>query len=205
LGRQPVVVGVRLASAATMPQSYITVREGGPSSTLTLGADVRSVAHECRSATLAFLRGSGWGKRELAGWLVTRYQPLCSMAKTVRRDEAPASEAPPSSRLDARHNIALPEVIREAKRRTLAAIEAALAAETRVGVEELDSVARVRDLLGEQGWVPVDHRRMRLSDRVVSLVTAHRLTLPSEFGESWVGLRELLEEVAVDDAWNASA
>jgi hypothetical protein len=199
------VVGVRLASPRAMPQSYIAVREGGPSLTLPLGVEVRSVALDCHSAALAFLRGSGWGKREIAGWLVSRYQPLCSLVAPVRRDEAPPSDRPPSSRLETRHHIALPEVVREAKRRALVAIEDALAVETSVSVEELDSVARVRDLFGAQGWVPVDHRRMRLSDRLVSLVTAHRLTVPSEFAESWVGLRELLEEVEVDEAWNASA
>jgi hypothetical protein len=107
-----------------------------------------------------------------------------------------------SSRLDAK---ALPDVIREAKKRSLAAIQAALALETSISVEALDNVARVQDLLGEQGWVPLDRPRMRLSDRVVSLVTAHRLTLPAEFADSWSHLGELLEEVEVDEAWNASA
>jgi hypothetical protein len=188
-----------------MPQSYVTLIGGGPSRVLPLGVEVRSVALECRTAALAFLRGSEWGKRQLATWLVTRYRPVASLAAQAGQDydQAPPS-VPPSSRLDATGG-ALAGVIREAKQRTLSSIEAALAIETSIAVEELDNVARVQDLMGVRGWVPLDRPRMRLSERVVSLVTAHRLTFPSEFAESWSHVRELSEEVAVDEAWNVSA
>jgi hypothetical protein len=188
-----------------MPQSYVTLRGGAPALVLPLGVEVRSVALECRSAALALLRGSAWGKRELATWLVSRYRPLASFAKAGAGagEDAPLSAPVASSRGGASVG-ALAGVILEAKQRTLGAIQAAVALETSIPVEELENVARVQDLLGERGWVPVDRPRMRLADRVVSLVTAHRLTLPSEFGGSWADLKQLLEEVEVDEAWNVA-
>ena len=185
-----------------MPQSYVTLRGGGPALVLPLGVEVRSVALECRSAALALLRGSAWDKRQLATWLVSRYRPLASFAKPEAGEEGPVS-APAASSGGANVG-ALPGVIREARQRTLDAIQAALALETCIPVEQLGNVARVQDLLGERGWVPVDRPRMRLSDRVVSLVTAHRLTLPSEFGEAWAHVHALREEVEVDEAWNVA-
>lgn len=43
-------------------------------------------ADACRRAARELLEGRGWGKRELAGWLSTRYAPLVASAPRRRGD-----------------------------------------------------------------------------------------------------------------------
>jgi hypothetical protein len=173
---------------------------------LPLGVEVDRVARECGAATLAFLRGTGWGKRELAFWLIGRYEPLASYVQ-AGDDGAPSAGAlgPPSESDLSR----LPALVRHARRQTLKLLRTAL-----LHGEHLDfavaavghgHVAPAEDTLGRQGWVPVARPRMSLVDRVGSLVTAQRLTRPGEFGADWGALGELLEEIEVDELWSASA
>ncbi len=198
-----------------MPESFVTVHEGGPVPMLPLGVRVRSVALDCRSATVTFLRGSGWGKRELAGWLLGRYRPIAALVPGAERDCTGRSEdrkrsrarSPIPSDLPTLCPLSLLALIDGAKRGTVAAVRAALEANpTDFAVEAIQhgNVLRVEDFLGEEGWVPVDRPRMRLTERLISLVTAHRLTDPEDFEESWAGLQELQEELAVDEAWYAT-
>jgi hypothetical protein len=200
---------VRLATPFDVPQSYVTVRGGDPVAMLPLGLSTREVATECRSATIAFLRGSGWGKRELAAWLVGRYRPLCALARG-HAEPRPATGRPAGL---AKCDASLPLVLRAARRSVVASIHAALVSEgwgdpglvdpsLREGMAA-GHVLPVEDHLGEPGWVPADRPRMRLADRVASLALAHRLTAPGEFVESWAGLSELADEVRLDDAWTA--
>ena len=185
-----------------MPQSYVTIRGGPPALALPLGLAVSAVAFECRTATINFLRGSGWGRPEIVAWIVGRYRPV-----TLRPERGADNDRPaPSSRADWS---GLPAVIAEARRETLRALRTALtpAAELDFAVAGIEGghVVRVVDTFGAEGWAPVDRPRIRLADRVVSLVAAHRLTCPDAFEAAWEGFDGLLEEVEVDELWTATA
>jgi hypothetical protein len=189
-----------------MPPSHVTISvDRHPAVILPLGARVDLLAADCGFAASTFVRGSGWGKRELAAWLVGRYGPIALLARTAHGVEL-ADRAPPSEHADFS---GLPALIAGARRRALTALRAALTPDGDLGfaVEGIQRghVVRVSDTLGQDGWLPVDMPRMHLSDRVVSLVTAQRLTSQEAFDVAWAPFDDLLEEVEVDELWNATA
>jgi len=192
-----------------MPRSFVSVRSGVPALMLPLGVEIRAVAREGSSAALALLRGSGWGKRELAAWLVGRYRPLVAFAAHAPLDDTQEFDPAPPSLGKTVEPAALADVLRDAKGRALRVIETALRPDDRFDAAwaalERSCVVPAEDCMGEPGFLPVDRRRMRLGHRVVSLLLSHRLTSPDEFESTWSALPSLREELDVDERWTRTA
>ena len=128
-------------------------------------------ADECRSIGLAFLEGAqlGWGKRELAAWLVGPYQ-----AVSVRLAATGASCGSSQARSDA---VATP-VTESAVLELLGLVRIAVASaisELRGGDTSCVTHAIREKLItsahDERGmvWIPTDRPRLRLEARVLSL------------------------------------
>lgn len=140
---------------------------------LRLVHDVESApaaARACREAGVAFVRGttSGWGRSDLAKWLVCHYAPsvvACGDAGPRRACGITVVDEPTIERvvLDARAKVL----------RTLSVLTVRDRATTiaRTFIARGDVVA-VRDDSGGVAYAPVDQPRMTLTDRVISLFVA---------------------------------
>jgi hypothetical protein len=138
-----------------------------------------------REAATEFIRGTtlGWGRRDLASWLVCHYSP-CLVTDDVRTrgQSCFASLSRASTRLDEE---SVERVILDARSsvlRLLAALasssQAAAAARNAIGSGFV--IAR-RDSQGDLRWAPVGRQRMRLADRVGSLFIADALANPRDY------------------------
>ena len=144
------------------------------------GLVIAQVADACRYGALAYLNGvlAEWGKRELGAWLCGTYAGLTR--------HSIAWPAPPEVTGLARvlPTYAVNRVMREAhdevldRLRTLRNPEGA-------AMFVFDSlgglVERCEDAHGDAGWLPIASARMRLADRVLSLVAADHLTRPEDY------------------------
>jgi hypothetical protein len=140
---------------------------------LRLVHDVESApatARACREAGIAFVRGttSGWGRSDLASWLVCHYAPSvipCGDAGPRRACGITVVDEPTIERvvLEARAKVlrTLSELTVRDRATTLA----------RTFIARGDVLA-VRDSTGGVAHAPVDRPRMALADRVVSLFVA---------------------------------
>jgi hypothetical protein len=148
-----------------------------------------TLADSCRYAALAFLNGTigGWGKKELGAWLAGPYADVTRRSPTPS-ELPPASVGPRSTRelapyavcrvMREAHDEAV-EVLRElAERRdqdgrgvsfAFGAVDT-LVEHTFDG--SLDSVA---------SWVPLAPARMRLADRLLSLLAVDYLSRPEDY------------------------
>lgn len=129
-----------------------------------------SVAQSCRAAGVAFVRGttSGWGRSDLARWLVSHYAPAviaCGDVGPRRACGITVVDEPTIERvvLDARARVlrTLSELTVKDRATTLA----------RTFIVRGEVLA-VRDGLGYVAHAAVDRQRMSLADRVVSLFVA---------------------------------
>ena len=150
--------------------------------TLLPGIRVADVAYACRSAALAFAWSAhnGWGRRDLARWLVGPYAQAVAATRTLPGSGVRAAvvrcaidEDTIEGLLAATHA----EII-EMLRGIWSWKNDAAAARARVG-EGL--VAGIVDEAFELGFAPVDNVRMRLVERVRSLFVADYLTCPSDY------------------------
>jgi len=141
------------------------------------------VSAACRQAGLAFTEGvsAGWGKRDLAGWLLGPY------AAAVRHAAAPFRPRFAGPRDLREERLSL--VMEAARFRTLAMLEAlALPSAQSPFIDE--AVARglitpAEDELGTSVWVPVDVAGLRLHDRVRALFAVDYLLSPGDYQESF--------------------
>lgn len=129
-----------------------------------------NVARHCREAGVSFVRGttSGWGRSELARWLVGHYAPAvmaCGDVGPRRACGLTVVDEPTIEQvvLDARARVlrTLSELTVNDRGTTLA----------RTFISRGEVIA-VRDGLGYVAHAPVDRARMTLADRVVSLFVA---------------------------------
>jgi hypothetical protein len=126
--------------------------------------------------------GAGWTKADLARWLTGPYARATRHgARGERVAAAPPAGIPPAS---------LEALLLEVRGQLLASLERAA-----LVIGELDFtdaivarglVRRVRDASGCDAWVPVDGARIRLRERVESLLVADRLDGPSSYAELFV-------------------
>jgi hypothetical protein len=145
------------------------------------------LADSCRYAALAFLNGTlaGWGKKELGAWLSGPY------ADVARRSPR-YSEPPPSSALGPRPGgreiapYAVSRVMREAQDEVVEVLRQL--AQPEGGVSWVfGAVDRLVEHTFDGGietvaqWVPVAPSRMRLADRVLSLVAVDYLSRPEDY------------------------
>jgi hypothetical protein len=144
----------------------------------------------CRAAALAFVNGvtDGWGVGDLAMWLSGSYRSVTRRA---------ASAADPRARTELAH---LDEVVRDARWRVLAELEATALARGRaafatraISLGHIDRAVRT----GVAGWVPLDVPGMRLRDRVLSLFAVDALTYTRDY-ERLLFVCHRCEKVAFD-------
>ncbi|MDF2695730.1 MAG: hypothetical protein K0S65_4113 [Labilithrix sp.] len=133
-----------------------------------------------RLAAAEFVRGTtfGWGRRDLASWLVCHYSP--SLIVDAVRDNG--SEIATPARLD---DESVERLILDARCTVLRLLsdlawpsQAAATARDAVGAGFV--VAR-RGPRGELQWAAVGRRKMRLADRVSSLFIADALENPRDY------------------------
>ena len=146
------------------------------------GCRVRDVADACRSAALGFAWSAhhGWGRRELARWLVGPYAQAAGATRSLRGSGM--RRAVTHRPLDEETIGALLVGVRT---EILAVLRDAWKwpsepgfARARVG-EGL--VAGIVDETSDFGYAPVDRTGMRLVDRVRSLFVADYLTRPGDY------------------------
>lgn len=146
-----------------------------------------SPASPIREAAAEFVRGTtfGWGRRDLAAWLVCHYSP-CLVADAAVHPDGIRSLAPnlsPASvRLD---DECIERLILDARCSVLKLLadlawpsEATARAQNAIGAGH---VIATPDRRGDRHWAPVGRRRMRLAERVGSLFIADALEHPLDY------------------------
>jgi len=142
-----------------------------------------------REAAAEFIRGTscGWGRRDLATWLVCHYSPCLVSDATIHPDRVPDNEEPAmlsvaSSGLDDEQ---VERLILDARSSVLRMLfdlawpsQATAITQNAIGAGH---VAPLRDAAGSVTWAPVGRRRMRLADRVASLFIADALNVPHQY------------------------
>ena len=160
---------------------------------LVSGFTVDDVAEACRSAAIDFLDGvrDGWGKRELAAWLVGPYHQLsllrCSadeLAFAEVVDQAPRSSSP--KKCVAERDVE--KAMRDARDEVLAIVQRFASgdpsAETFVWrVRNRGALTRVEDEMGKSGLVPNEAPAQRLVERILSLIAADYVVRPLDYEE----------------------
>jgi hypothetical protein len=147
------------------------------------GVTVAKVADECREALLDFLEGTaaGFGKSGLAVWLARPYRMVAGYAPRAESGPRQSDVAPVSVRtqLNSRD---IDEILAATRQEVLTTLK--LARENGSfarSAAHAGFVRRSRDSLARAGYVPVDHERMRLADRVLSLAAVDYLMRPSDY------------------------
>lgn len=146
------------------------------------GNRVRDVADACRSAGLGFAWSAhhGWGKRELAQWLVGPYAHAAGATRTLR--SSGMRRAVTHRPLD---EDTIAQLLVDARTEVLEALRNAWTwpADPRFARARVDEglVAGIVDETSEIGYAPVDRAGMRLVDRVRSLFIADYLTRPDDY------------------------
>lgn len=160
------------------------------------GSTRESVAAECREAALTFVNGvaAGWDKLDLVLWLTG---PYSRATRHVPRGERVTGMEGESEVTDDM----LEDLLTRVRAQLIAALETAALGEGTLGfaVEAMDRglVRRAVDLDGEIVWVPADNARMRLKDRVRSLLAADYLNDPGAYAALYVCHR--CESVVFDE------
>jgi len=163
------------------------------------GVHVEDVADKCRYGALAFLNGvtTAWGKAELAAWLSGPYRDVTRFAREAL-DLAAVRNESIRKKISA---YAIERVMREAHEDVLVMLRTLTAPDGGVGFafSALGGalVSRCRDDFGESGWIPVSPMRMRLADRVLSLVAVDYLARPEDY-ESDLAICATCKVVAFD-------
>jgi hypothetical protein len=147
------------------------------------GLRVSEVADACRSAALGFAWSAhyGWGRRELARWLVGPYARAVAATRSLRGSgtrravvvHRPLDDATIEALLVASRAEIL-DVLRGVWSWT------ADAAAIRAHIDD-GLIAGIADDASNLGFAPVDGPKMRLVDRVRSLFVADYLTRPADY------------------------
>ena len=165
---------------------------GSPMSLVVRRQPVGEVTKACRLGALEFATGvaRGWAKRDLAGWLAGPYRGLVEQESPLAN--GPMSEAPPSSARGVSASLqeaTLRAVMVDARAQVLDFFIVTALVKREIANKLLDA-GHVRAVGG--GFLPVDMPKMRLCDRVLSLLVADFLTHPAHYEDanvSWVLLR----------------
>lgn len=142
-----------------------------------------------RRAAIDFIRGTtfGWGRRELATWLACQYSPCLAADATTHPDATPGKPASsesvaPSLRLD---DDMIERLILDARAGVLTLLadlpwpsEVELHAQAAIASGH---VIATHDPSGERRWAPVGRRRMRLVERVSSLLVVDAMCSPNDY------------------------
>jgi hypothetical protein len=134
-----------------------------------------------RGAAVAFVRGTtvGWGRRDLADWLVCQYAPCAALPLYP---ESP--DLPPAVERTLDEGM-IEGVILEARASALRLLGELVVPWQASPIARLavasGTVISQRDARGAVAYSPVKLKRLRLSDRVASLFIADYLNRPSEY------------------------
>ena len=165
---------------------------GSPMSLVVRRQPIGEVTKACRLGALEFATGvaRGWAKRDLAGWLAGSYRSLVERESPLcgRRSEAPPSSARGVSA--SLQEATLRSVMMDARVQVLDFFIVTALEKREIANAFLDA-GHVR-AAGDGGFLPVDMPKMRLCDRVLSLLVADFLTHPAHYEDanvSWVLLR----------------
>ena len=142
---------------------------------------VTDVADAARSALTEFM-GMAPDKRALSEWLIGSYARATGFVP--RR---PHSLPPPGSRPPPSHSEAIEDLVVATKTEAQSIIQAALEGGAEGLVRRLPTmvpIMRVEDAFGDHGFAALDGPRLRLSDRVLSLIVADFLTRPDDFARA---------------------
>ncbi len=142
----------------------------GPVPELAPNVEATTIADACREAGPAFLEGArgGWGKLELAAWLVGSYRPICA---PMAEDASGILLVLPSGTAHAPIRAGAVEGLIEL---VAVAATSALAELARGETAPIAEAMRDRAIASAQGprslvWVPADRPRLRLEARLMSL------------------------------------
>jgi hypothetical protein len=166
---------------------------------LPAGARVVKFTEGCRTAALDFVNrvGASRGKEPLVEWLRGPYRShVVTIAHASHRRISPATLRPSS----------VQKLLTRTREQVGATMLSLCDPEEGVtfGYEALAGglVYRCQDSRGRQGWVPVAYPRMRLLDRVLSLVAADHLLRAGDY-ESLLFQCSACESLAFDCARRA--
>jgi hypothetical protein len=136
------------------------------------------LADACRAAGLTFMDGvaAGWGRRELAAWLVGPYREA-TFDRGLRAKRASASGSQPT--IEAVTDGTIADLLRATRWRVFALLEDAARGDLRF-VEDLAAAGWVAKH-PELGWVAVDVRGGALRQRVLSLFAADYLLRAADY------------------------
>lgn len=164
-------------------KSFIAPRVEARCIALDAGVTVKDIADAARSAALGFAWGAdrGWGRRELARWLVGPYARAVAVSHVARSGvrrgftERPLAEDTVKHLLRRSHAYLLDGLRSAATWRR----DAAFAREM---IDE-GFVVGVTDESSAIGYAPLDAFDMRLVDRVRSLFVADFLSRPADYDD----------------------
>jgi hypothetical protein len=144
-----------------------------------------------REAACEFIRGTayGWGREELARWLVCQYSPCLVVDATVHpdagvglRERVAATLSTASYRLEDER---LEQLILDARSSVLNLLSDLAWESHRIVLSRTmiaaGAVIKQRDGKGGFWWMPVGRKRMRLAERVSSLFVADALNAPFDY------------------------
>ncbi len=152
-----------------------------------VASTVARAPSSARLAAAEFVRGTtfGWGRRELASWLVGHYSP-CLVADAVVHPDGPrGSSAPLSATSPHLDDESVERLILDARSSALRLLSdlswpSQAAARAKCAIAS-GFVIATRDPRGKRSWAPVGRKRMRLAERVGSLFIADALDNPHDY------------------------
>jgi hypothetical protein len=164
-------------------KSFIAPRVEARCVTLDAGVTVHDVADAARSAALGFAWGAdrGWGRLELARWLVGPYAHAVAVSQTARSGVRRAFTERPLAEDTVKH------LLRRSHAYLLDGLRSASTwrRDASFAREMIDEgfVIGVVDESSAIGYAPLDAFDMRLVDRVRSLFVADFLTRPADYDD----------------------
>jgi hypothetical protein len=154
-------------------------------------------ADACRSAGLAFLEGArgGWGKRQLAEWLVGPYQAVALRLAGKGGDAGRGHIATPVTESAVQElvdlvRIAVGSAISELRRGDTSCVTLAIRDQTLASAHDARGVV----------WIPADRPRIRLEARVLSLFLADYLLRSEPYERGDVTVCSDCDSVSFDGA-----
>lgn len=175
---------------------YVKTFTARPEPAFLVDATRETVADDCRDAALSLLAGTaaGWGKRELAYWLVG---PYAHATRHTPRGERVAFFDDDRTVDDA----AIETLLLRVRTQLVTSLERAAleggALDFSGDILLRGVVKRAVGADGEDAWFPVDAARLRLRDRLRSLFVAHYMNDPASYDTLFVCHR--CEDVVFDE------
>ncbi len=158
------------------------------------GVEAEQISNECRDAALTFLRGvtMGWDKIDLALWLTGDYARATRHVPRGERVHSLGDRDVDAEALDA--------LLDKTRAQLVACFEQAALDGNLACAEDCLTRGLVRKVTAPDGgvlYVPVDAQRMRLRDRLRSLLAADYLNEPGDYLSVYVCHR--CENVVFDE------